>query len=349
MEKRRYLQLKLLSYSVIAYMMLAFGWWSVLLFTKNRDAFQAKKEHLILVKIASGELTEPAQIELMPEFQTLEEAYRQQEYMITGEVLVFVFILVIGLWLIHNGYNKEINAAVQRRNFLLSITHELKSPIASIRLVLDTLRKRELQPEIKNKLLDNGLVETERLHQLVNNLLLSARLEAAYEPNREMVDLPLLAEDLLEMLQAKHPKLEVKLDIKEDIPFLLGDRIGMTSVLLNLFENAIKYSSGVPSLHISMQKVKQQIHLEIADLGIGISDKEKKKVFEKFYRIGNEDTRKTKGTGLGLYIVKQIIEAHQGTIRLADNEPCGAVFKITLPAHPQSVAKPPKMVNDLAK
>ena len=347
MEKRRYLQLKLLSYSVIAYMMLAFGWWSVLLFTKNRDAFQAKKEYLILYKVAKGEITDAAQIEQFPEYQELKKHYRNQEYMITGEVLVFVCILVIGLWLINNGYNKEINAAVQRRNFLLSITHELKSPIASIRLVLDTLVKRELKPEIKHKLLDNGLVETERLHQLVNNLLLSARLEAAYQPNREMVDLPLLAEDLLEMLHAKHPNLQVELDLEEDIPFLLGDRIGMTSVLLNLFENAIKYSAGDPYLNIKMSQVKQQICLEIADHGIGISDKEKKKVFEKFYRIGNEDTRKTKGTGLGLYIVKQIIEAHQGTIRLADNEPRGTVFKITLPAHPQSVDKQPQLANDL--
>lgn len=332
MKNRRYFQLRILSYSVIAYMMLAFGWWSVLLFTKNQDAFEAKKEQMTLVKIARGEISDVTQLDQDPDYLELKRAYEKQENMITGEVFVFIIILAIGLWLIHNGYNKEIRSAEQRRNFLLSITHELKSPIASIRLVLDTIRKRELKPNQKEHLLKNGLVETERLHQLVNNLLLSARLESAYSPNREMVDLPVLIEEVQEIIKAKHPAIQMDFLEGENIPFLLGDRMGITSVILNLYENAIKYSAAKAKIYTSLKTVKDTIHLEIADQGIGISDKEKKRVFEKFYRIGNEDTRKTKGTGLGLYIVKQIVEAHNGTIRLKDNEPQGTVFSITLPA-----------------
>ena len=332
MKNRQYLQLRILSYGVIAYMMLAFGWWSVLLFTKNQDAFVAKREQMVLVKIARGEISQPAQIEADPDYLELKRAYQQQERMITGEVIVFVAILAVGLWLIHNGYNKEIRSAEQRRNFLLSITHELKSPIASIRLVMDTIRKRNHKPEQKKLLVDNGLVEVERLHQLVNNLLLSARLESAYQPNREMVNLPALIEELQDIILAKSNKARMKTVVGENIPFLMGDRMGISSVILNLYENAIKYSSGAPRITTRLKTVKDNILLEIADEGIGISDKDKKQVFEKFYRVGNEDTRRTKGTGLGLYIVKQIVEAHNGTIRIKNNDPGGTVFIITLPA-----------------
>lgn len=314
-------------------MMLAFGWWSVLLFTKNQDAFAAKKEQMILVKIARGEMLQAAQIEQDADFLALQQAYQQQEKMITGELMVFFIILAVGLWLIHNGYNKEIHSAEQRRNFLLSITHELKSPIASIRLVMDTLRKRQLQEAQKELLIDNGLVEVERLHQLVNNLLLSARLESAYQPNREMVNLPALIEELQDIILAKNSQVRMKTFIGDNVPFLMGDRMGISSVVLNLYENAIKYSNGPAHITTRLSSNKEQILLEIADQGIGISDKDKKKVFEKFYRVGNEDTRRTKGTGLGLYIVQQIVEAHQGSIRIKNNSPQGTLFSMTFPAN----------------
>ncbi|MEO0338596.1 MAG: ATP-binding protein [Bacteroidota bacterium] len=320
------------TYFVIAYLVLAFGWWSVLLFTKNEDAFLAKKELLVLVKIAEGEIRSPEEIETLPEYLALKKEYDTQEWMIGGEVIVFIVILSIGLIMIQKSYNKEIEAANQRRNFLLSITHELKSPIASIRLVLETIKKRVLKPEQKEKLILGGLTETERLHQLVNNLLLSARLDATYEPNREIVDLVQLLEEQTETLLRKHPNAQITLDLQENIPLMMGDRIGVTSVLVNLLENAIKYAGGPAKILVDLRWEKQQILLDIADQGIGISDKEKKKIFEKFYRVGSEDTRRTKGTGLGLYIVKQVVQGHQGTIKVKDNIPNGTVFSITFPA-----------------
>lgn len=346
MNNRHYFQLRILSYSVIAYMMMAFGWWSILLFTKNQDAFEAKKEQMVLVKVARGEISQPAQIEADLDYLALKQAYQKQERMITGEVIVFVVILAVGLWLIHNGYNKEIRSAEQRRNFLLSITHELKSPIASIRLVMDTIRKRQLKPEQKELLVHNGLVEVERLHQLVNNLLLSARLESAYEPNREMVNLPALIEELQDLIQAKHNDACMKTIISEQIPFLMGDRMGMSSVILNLYENAIKYSNGPARITTYLKMVKDQISLKITDEGIGINDKDKKRVFDKFYRVGNEDTRRTKGTGLGLYIVKQIVEAHNGTIRIQNNDPQGSIFSILLPASSKVISNDTALETD---
>lgn len=333
MDKKSQIKLRLISYAVIAYMILAFGWWSVLLFTKNEDAFIAKRDQMILLKIAGGEIQAGEQILDDPEYLALEKAYRQQEWMITGEVIVFICILIVGLRLINNGYNKQIMAAEQRRNFLLSITHELKSPIASIRLVLETIKKRTLKPDQKARLLQNGLTETDRLHQLVNNLLLSARLESAYQPNQEMVDLPVLIDELIESIKTQKKTVHFTFQSANEIPYLLGDRMGITSVILNLFENAIKYSREAAIIDVKLEADGQQIILSIADQGIGIAEKEKKKVFEKFYRVGSEDTRRTKGTGLGLYIVEQIVKAHQGTIQVLNNQPEGSVFRICFPVN----------------
>ena len=105
----------------------------------------------------------------------------------------------------------------------------------------------------------------------------------------------------------------------------------MTSVALNLLENAVKYGDQSPNIDTQISQKNGSIFCEISDNGIGISDKEKKHIFKKFYRVGSEETRTTKGTGLGLYIVKEIVKAHGGEIRVEDNFPKGTRFKITLP------------------
>lgn len=328
---KKNIRLRLLSYIVIAYMLLAFSWWSVLLFTKNKDAFYAKRDLIMIGMIAEGIVENEAQFYKTSKYQLLRSEYKRQEMMIFGEATVFVITLIIGIWLINRGYNREMEAAQQRRNFLLSITHELKSPIASIKLILETFLKRNLKPEQREKFTESALEETERLHTLVNDLLLSAKLETTYQPNFESLNLSELIERLIEKLSTKYPKAKFRFQKNDDIPTFQAERLGMTSVVLNLLENAVKYSNEEPQIVIDLSCSNEMINLNIADQGIGISDKEKKKVFEKFYRIGNEDTRRTKGTGLGLHIVNQIVIAHEGKILIEDNEPQGTIFKIELP------------------
>ncbi len=331
MNSRNNIRLRLLSYIVIAYMLMAFAWWSVLLFTKNRDAFFAKRDLLRIGMIAEGLVMDNEEFYKTKAYQTLEQSYRRQEWMILGEALVFVFSLIIGIWLINRGYNREVTAAKQRRNFLLSITHELKSPIASIKLIFETFVKRELRREQFEKLTKTGLHETERLYMLVEDLLLSAKLETAYQPSLESVDMAELLEDLLEKMRAKYNSATFRFE--EDVikPVLLGDKPGLTSVAINLLENAVKYSPGEPKIEVRLLQHNGTLRFEVADQGIGIADHEKKRIFEKFYRVGNEDTRKTKGTGLGLYIVEQIVKAHHGSIIVLDNKPRGTIFRIDFP------------------
>ncbi|MDX1941860.1 MAG: ATP-binding protein [Saprospiraceae bacterium] len=325
------IRLRLLSYGVIAYMLMAFAWWSVLLFTKNRDAFYAKRDLLRIGMIAEGLVAKNDEFFNSFAYQALEKSYRRQEWMILGEASVFVFSLIIGIWLINRGYHKEVMLAKQRRNFLLSITHELKSPIASIKLVFETLFKHNLKREQLEKLTKTGLHETDRLYMLVEDLLLSAKLETAYQPILEDFDLSEMLQDLISKLQTKYPT--ASFHYKEEIydATLLADKSGLTSVALNLLENAIKYSPESPQIDVRLSQYNGNLCFEIADRGIGIEDKEKKQIFEKFYRVGNEDTRKTKGTGLGLYIVEQIVKAHDGTIEVLDNKPRGTIFRVELP------------------
>ncbi|RMG85727.1 MAG: GHKL domain-containing protein [Bacteroidetes bacterium] len=313
-------------------MLLAFAWWSILLFTKNRDAFYAKRDLMTIELVAGGHVPDEAALQAHPDYQRLYKEYRRQEWMIFGEAGVFVITLIIGIWLINRGYNREMLAARQRRNFLLSITHELKSPIASIKLVLETFRKRELRPDIKEKLLQSALEETERLHALVNDLLLSARLETAYQPNFEPLDLAALLNELVDRLEQKYADAIFCRNIAGDLPKLSADKTGMTSVALNLLENAIKYANDKPAIEVRLFRENDHIVFEVADNGPGIPDREKKRIFDKFYRVGNEDTRTTKGTGLGLYIVHEIVRAHGGQISVTDNHPKGSVFRVELPA-----------------
>lgn len=323
-------RLRLLSHIVVAYMLIAFTWWSVLLFTKNKDAFQAKRELMRIGMIAEGLVENEEQFVQTPPYLDLKNEYQRQEWMIMGEAVVFIITLVIGIWLINRSFSREIEAAEQRRNFLLSITHELKSPIASIRLVLETLLKRQLRPDQVAKFGQSALKETDRLNTLVNDLLLSAKLETAYQLHLTKVDLVELFSEIVGRLREKYPHSKFEIYQEDHIPLIEGDEPGLTSVALNLIENAVKYSPKPAHITVRTYCENEFIVIEVADRGIGISEKDKKRIFDKFYRVGSEDTRKTKGTGLGLYIVQQLVKMHGGTISVKDNTPQGTIFKIKL-------------------
>lgn len=329
---KKYLPLRLLSLIVIAYMLIAFAWWSVLLYTKNKDAFYSKVELMRVLMAAEGKVKNNTEFLQTAEYLDLQKKYKRQEWMILGEAIVFIISLVIGVWLINRGYNKEIVVANQQRNFLLSITHELKSPLSSIRLILETFQKRELKPEIRNKFTNSALQETDRLTTLVNDLLLAAKIETTYQPLNEPIPLTASVEDIVSKLKIKFPEASLIVNSEPANIFIEGDKLGITSTLINLIENALKYSPKPAKIDIHLKADDHKIIVDIADQGLGIKDKEKKKVFEKFYRVGSEDTRNTKGTGLGLFIVNEIIKAHDGNIIILDNSPKGSIFRIELPA-----------------
>lgn len=134
-----------------------------------------------------------------------------------------------------------------------------------------------------------------------------------------------MAKDCLKELQNRFPDRTINSSIEEEID-LKGDSLLLQILLNNLVENAIKYSSSI--IEISLARKGTNIQLQVADQGIGIPDQEKKKIFGRFYRIGNETTRTTKGTGLGLYLCERIAQHHKATITVKDNQPIGSIFLV---------------------
>lgn len=327
-------RLRFFTYFVLVYMLLAFVWWSVLLYTKNRDAFQAKSELNAIGMAAEGLINNRDDYYASARYQELRKQYKRQEQMILGETIFLVLSLLGGMYIIYRGYQQEVRSSQQQRNFLLSITHELKSPIASIRLILETINRRKdaLSAAQMERLGQNGVKEADRLNKLVEDLLLSARLESAYQFHKEPVDLLEMSHSLIDRLKTQFPEAEFSVHSPPEIALVSGDRQALTSVMVNLLENAVKYSPASAVVEVSFfTSGEKTLGIDIRDQGIGIPVQERKRIFEKFYRVGSENTRKTKGTGLGLFIVSEIIKAHGGHIEVRENTPQGSVFSVQLP------------------
>ncbi|HYK77118.1 MAG TPA: HAMP domain-containing sensor histidine kinase [Daejeonella sp.] len=262
------------------------------------------------------------------------KAEPQRQAMIMGEAAVFFMIFLVGAYQLHKAMHKEHKLHIQQRNFLLSVTHELKSPLASIKLYLQTILKRDLDISQQKTFLNNSLKDIERLDDLVENMLIATKIEnKSYSFPKESFDFSDLVSKITERLQVYNCSSQTIItDIEEDI-MLKGDKFALTSVITNLIENAIKYSPPCADIHVKLFSNKGVAHLRVADQGIGIADEEKSRIFEKFYRVGNENTRKTKGTGLGLFIVKQVLDNHRAQIKVRNNHPTGTVFEVIFNAH----------------
>lgn len=259
----------------------------------------------------------------------MNEKLHKRWVMISSEGAVFIGLLLLGIVQIRRTFKKESELAERQKNFLLSVTHELKSPIASAKLQLQTLAKRELAKEKQQEIISNAIQDTDRLNNLVENILLAAKIDnSIVSIHKENIDLSAyITENMAQMIQLFNYKQQVKLDIEKGIHKSI-DKTTFPSIIINLFENAIKYSGAESTITLSLKNKNGEVVLSVADEGLGISDNDKKNIFKKFYRVGSEETRKTKGTGLGLYIAKHIVEQHNGTIEVKDNSPKGSVFEV---------------------
>lgn len=262
------------------------------------------------------------------------KAEPQRMGMILGETAVFLMIFIVGAYKLHRALNKERKLHTQQNNFLLSVTHELKSPLASIKLYLQTILKRDLDLQKQQYFINNSLKDIERLDDLVENMLIATKIENnSYTFPKEVFDFSELVEKIAERLQVHSCNSQtIATELQRNIK-LTGDKFALTSVVTNLIENAVKYSPPCAEVVVKLFSNNGNVHFEVADKGIGISDTEKSRIFEKFYRVGSEDTRKTKGTGLGLFIVKQVLDKHQANIKVKNNQPSGTVFEVIFNAH----------------
>ncbi len=251
--------------------------------------------------------------------------------MVVGEGAVFFLMLLIGLWKIRSSIRKEFELSQRQNNFLLSVTHELKTPIAANKLYLQTIQKRNPDEEMRSDLLNKALKENQRLEHLIDNILNAARVEnRALQPIKESVDLNHFINALVVQFRKRYPTatIEVLHAPHKTVHF---DVFMIETVLSNLVDNAVKYSQDKAHININASLTDTQVLLTVSDFGIGIKQEDQAAIFSKFYRIGNEETRTQKGSGLGLFIAQEFLRLHGGSIQYQQNNPKGSIFKLNLP------------------
>jgi len=246
-----------------------------------------------------------------------------------GEGSIFLALIIFGAGYVYRIIRKRLTLSAQQQNFMMAVTHELKTPIAVARLNLETLQKRRLEEQQQQKLISITLQEVNRLNSLCNNILLASQLDAGeYKISKNEVNITELLVRVVADFTARHPSRELRLSAQEELT-VTGEELLLEMLMTNLIENAIKYSPKSAPVDISLNKSREGIQLIVKDEGPGIAEAERGKIFEKFYRVGNEATRTSKGTGLGLYLCRKIAADHNAVITVTDNINTGSVFTVT--------------------
>lgn len=273
------------------------------------------------------------------EFRALAEKYRPEligqgfNWPVMVEGLLLLVVILIGVYVIFVYWNRQSNLYAKQRDIISQVTHELKSPLASIQLHLETIRLRKPAEDKLDAFVGTMLADTDRLHYLINNLLMAARLEQRRKPaERRLTDMSAMLAEYVERERAHLPQGgSISLEA-EPLLKLLVDPEEMGMVLRNLFENAMLYSPGSPEITVRLAKAGNSVRLSIQDKGRGLEQRELKRVFDMFYRVhpAGENVR---GTGLGLYIVSTIIRGYGGNVHVESaGLGQGCTFTITLPA-----------------
>lgn len=250
--------------------------------------------------------------------------------------IIFFALIITGLVLNTTFLVREIRKNEQQNAFLNAMTHELKTPIASIKLYLETLKARDVTEAKREEFYDIMLADSDRLLNTVEQVLQASRTkEKGRGLNMAKVEIENLLNECAKLVRTRH-KLEDEAIRVYNVPpdtYVSGDVAELRTIFSNLLDNAIKYSND--EVHISIKTrvyLNKYIEIHIKDKGVGITRSELKNVFKRFYRIPNSSTQITKGTGLGLYIVKSILKKHRGKISVnSKGEGKGTTFTVRLP------------------
>ncbi len=272
---------------------------------------------------------------------TIEQLHDQEigrQIMVGMEGIFFLVLILGGGWLIYRSLVKGEELKFHQQNFLMAVTHELKTPLASIKLYIDTLKSPKIPDEKKAGVLPRMREDLERLEKLVDNILEAGRFErSGYRLHRQAADLGRLAAERLEALgRIPRPK---PLQVRKNLPpqvFVTADTEALSRAFDAVLENSLKYNDeDAVELAVTLESDGRMARLVIADNGIGLSRDNQTAIFDRFYRVGSELSRSHPGSGLGLYLAREIVQAHGGTITAESDGPGqGARFTITLKVEP---------------
>jgi signal transduction histidine kinase len=254
------------------------------------------------------------------------------EWLVLVEGLLMLIAILAGVYVIFVYWRRQAKLYLQQRTYISQLTHELKSPLASIQLHLETAKLRDLPKEKLNAFIDTMLSDTERLNHLTSNLLMATRIEFRQLGERaKRTDFSKFVTDYLGSKEGDLPEGgRLTLNVEPGI-FAIIDVEAMEMALRNLLENALLYSPAAPEIRVSLRRYGRQCQLDFQDNGKGIRKGEVKRIFEMFYRVRTPGEN-IRGTGLGLYIVKSVVNAHGGKISVeSEGAGKGSTFRILLP------------------
>ena len=316
-KSRRLRYIFLVYWILLAYVLAALVWWFIALNKQNHQ--------MATYKISELNISYAGYQTALEKITNIEKR-KTAQYI--GEGAVFFLLIITGAIYIYRIVKSQFKISRQQQNFMIAITHELKTPIAVTKLNLETLQKRKLEEAQHQKLLQNTLQEANRLNALCNNMLLYSQIEeGGYKVIKEQVDLSALVHECINEYQTRFPQRQYTAAIDPGL-HIQGDLLLIQMAINNLIDNATKYTPKNLQITLALFMADPNIIFQIKDEGKGIADVEKKKVFDKFYRIGNTATKEAKGTGLGLYLTKKIVHQHKASISVTDNKPVGSIFTI---------------------
>ena len=267
--------------------------------------------------------------------KTIEELVKAR----TNQNLILIagitILIVIGIWLVFRNIKKEIQLAQLKSDFVSNVSHELRTPLSLISMFAETLEMgRVKSEEKKNEYYSIIQSETSRLSSIVNKVLNFSRMEAGkrtYHPVKSNLN------DIIQNIfstyrfHLQNNGFEFEFKQGPNIPLINIDPEAISEAVINLVDNAVKYSDDKKVVLLKTGKENSFVYVEVEDKGIGIPETYQKKIFEKFYRISTGPIHNTKGTGLGLSLVKQIVEAHKGKIKLTSSQGKGSCFRLLFP------------------
>jgi len=274
------------------------------------------------------------------------ELYHQETYLfetfLTSRrgIYFYIFILltgilIFGLILTIRTVSRELELSKMKSDFVSTISHEFKSPLSSIRQLSEMLQSgRVPSEEYRNQYYDVLVEQSERLSLLIDNILDFSKIEEGRkEFNFELIDVGILLQEIVNVIQdqVRHKEFDIKLIIEKPLQSIKADREAISQAVTNLVDNAIKYSGEARDIIVRAYEKNQYLLITVKDFGTGIRKEEIDKVFERFYRGGDEFTRTVKGSGLGLTLVKQIMEAHGGRIDVESEVGKGSIFTVSIP------------------
>jgi len=265
-------------------------------------------------------------------FANISNHFARSNYLTLGALSL---LMGGGMLLTYRNVAREFALAKLKSDFVSNVSHELRTPLALIRLYAETLELGRISnPEKRQEYYEIIRKESERLTSLINNILDFSRIESGKkEYSFRKTDVADLVRSTLESyrFEIEQNGFQFEQKIANDLPQVWVDREAIARSLLNLVNNAVKYSATEKYLGVHLYRHNGGVKLEVVDRGIGIPAKEQPKIFEKFYRVGDPLVHNTKGSGLGLSLVRHIVQAHGGEVGVESEPGQGSKFIITLP------------------